>query len=253
MILYYHNLPYDVIFELNKETQLITDINNTIYYNKTLNHFNLNLFHERPMLRFIASWIPVPSGVTKSYRGYSFSVNIADDTITCRENKYTDYKYGGQMLGIKIYCDGQYQGYYTRLFPTQYASSPEITHSSELTNILVPDYLSKSYQTSEITIITGNPHVSNRIIERLITRNETLTNCNIWIDDDGYGSWYASIYANAEAGPRARLRFCTQELHSKCSIWYPADGVAHSLLHTALFCTRVYFVKEGFTPFAKYT
>ena len=198
LILYYHNLPYDVIFELNKETQLITDINNTIYYNKTLNHFNLNLFHERPMLRFIASWIPVPSGVTKSYRGYRFSVNSADGTITCHENEYIDYKYGGQMLGIKIYCDGQYQGYYTRLFPTQYASSPEITHSSELTNILVPDYLSKSYQTSEITIITGNPHVSNYITERLITRNETLTNCNIWIDDDGYGTWYASIYANAE-------------------------------------------------------
>ena len=194
LILYYHNLPYDVIFELNKETQLITDINNTIYYNKTLNHFNLNLFHERPMIKFVASWIPIPSGVTKSYRSYKYSSVIGSDIITCFDSWYTDYDYGTQMLGIKIYCDGQYQGYYTRLFHIQYAASPEITHSSELTNILIPDNLFKSYRESEIKIINED----NKIIENLITYDEKLTECAPDMYDDGRGAWRLSIYAFTE-------------------------------------------------------
>lgn len=126
-ILYYNKIPKDIEFELSKNTQKITDSKELLYYNSYLHQFSLNIYHEMPEIKFVASWVPIPQGVETTYTNYC--KNTGQD--------YWDIisiNYGNQMIGIKIYYNNQYQGYFSISFSS---ISIQPSKSSDSKNIII--------------------------------------------------------------------------------------------------------------------
>lgn len=226
--LYYHKLKSDIEFNLDKDTQKITDINNLIYYTPYSKSFNINIIHEPPEIKFVASWVPIPKGVTTSFLSYNYSLSTGSDSIKVHPTIYDKDDYGNKMIGIKIYKDGQYQGYFIFRFDTRIiCPSTDITIESELKSIIVPHWeLCKT--TKSVHIVedywVGEPKHYGLSLETYIERE--LSKLSV------YKSGYAIYYNTTETNTRITdITETTTEIHnSHVEIELKGDnGIFHSI------------------------
>ena len=102
-------LSDDIHFTINKDT-----------LNSSLNSFRLNIYHDYPTIKLVATWIPIPDWVCTSYRRWELFTDPDSQEVFTSDVYFQDY--GKEMLGVKIYVDEVYQGFFSNVTCTHSGS-----------------------------------------------------------------------------------------------------------------------------------
>ena len=107
----FHEIEPPICYEYEDEHLNCYNLNSDINFKINNANIDINIYHNYPTIKFLATWVQVPDGVCTNFIDWELFTNSNYQDVLAY--KATGYYYGNSLFGIKIYVDDQYYGYFT--------------------------------------------------------------------------------------------------------------------------------------------